>query len=138
MKPFIQLGDFMFSDKFIDITELQLGTALQIINAQFSGVYSQWAFLPPDERDAKRKLCINYLVAWELANLYPEQAILSGGSGSMPVKSKKIDYISIQYRDLVRAAGSGVLDMLTTNEWGMQALVMIQSAPENYILRRAR
>ena len=56
----------------------------------------------------------------------------------MPVKSKKIDYISIQYRDLVRAAGSGVLDMLTTNEWGMQALVMIQSAPENYILRRAR
>ena len=138
MKPFIQLGDFMFSDKFIDITELQLGTALQIINAQFSGVYSLWAFLPPDERDAKRKLCINYLVAWQLANLYPEQAILSGGSGSMPVKSKKIDYISIQYRDLVRAACSGVLDMLTTNEWGMQALVMIQSAPENYILRRAR
>lgn len=138
MKPFIQLGDFMFSDKFIDITEPQLGTALQIINAQFSGVYSLWAFLPPDERDAKRKLCINYLVAWQLANLYPEQAILSGGSGSMPVKSKKIDYISIQYRDLVRAAGSGVLDMLTTNEWGMQALVMIQSAPENYILRRAR
>lgn len=138
MKPFIQLGDFMFSDKFIDITELQLGTALQIINAQFSGVYSLWAFLPPDERDAKRKLCINYLVAWQLANLYPEQAILSGGSGSMPVKSKKIDYISIQYRDLVRAAGSGVLDILTTNEWGMQALVMIQSAPENYILRRAR
>lgn len=138
MKPFIQLGDFMFSDKFIDITELQLGTALQIINAQFSGVYSLWAFLPPDERDAKRKLCINYLVAWQLANLYPEQAILSGSSGSMPVKSKKIDYISIQYRDLVRAAGSGVLDMLTTNEWGMQALVMIQSAPENYILRRAR
>lgn len=138
MKPFIQLGDFMFSDKFIDITELQLGNALQIINAQFSGVYSLWAFLPPDERDAKRKLCINYLVAWQLANLYPEQAILSGGSGSMPVKSKKIDYISIQYRDLVRAAGSGVLDMLTTNEWGMQALVMIQSAPENYILRRAR
>ena len=138
MKPYIQLGDFMFSDKFVDLTELQLGTALQIVNAQFSGVYSLWAFLPPDERDAKRKLCMNYLVAWQLATLYPDQAILSGGSGSMPVKSKKIDYISIQYRDLVRASGSGVLDMLTTNEWGMQALVMIQSAPENYILRRAR
>jgi hypothetical protein len=138
MKPYIQLEDFMFSEKFVDLTEVQLGKALQIVNAQFSGVYSLWAFLPPDERDAKRKLCINYLVAWQLAMLYPEQAILGSGSGGIPLKSKKIDYISLQYRDVVRAAGSGVLDILTTNEWGMEALVMIQSAPENYILRRAR
>lgn len=54
------------------------------------------------------------------------------------MKSKKIDYISLQYRDVVRAAGSGVLDMLTTNEWGMEALMMIQSAPENYMLHRVR
>lgn len=138
MKPYIQLEDFMFSEKFVDLTEVQLGKALQIVNAQFSGVYSLWAFLPPDERDAKRKLCINYLVAWQLAMLYPEQAILGSGSGGIPLKSKKIDYISLQYRDVVRAAGSGVLDILTTNEWGMEALIMIQSAPENYILRRAR
>lgn len=138
MKPYIQLEDFMFSEKFVDLTEVQLGRALQIVNAQFSGVYSLWAFLPPDERDAKRKLCINYLVAWQLAMLYPEQAILGSGSGGIPLKSKKIDYISLQYRDVVRAAGSGVLDILTTNEWGMEALVMIQSAPENYMLRRAR
>lgn len=70
--------------------------------------------------------------------LYPDQAILSSGSGGMPVKSKKIDYITLQYRDIVRAAGSGVLEMLTTNEWGMEALVMIQSAPENYMLHRVR
>ena len=138
MKQYIQLEDFMFSEKFTDLTEVQLGKALQIVNAQFSGVYSLWAFLPPSERDAKRKLCINYLLAWQLAMLYPEQAMLGSGSGGMPLKSKKIDYISLQYRDVVRAAGSGVLDMLTTNEWGMEALIMIQSAPENYILRRAR
>lgn len=138
MLPYLELEDFMFSDHFIDLTDAQLGRALQIVNAQFSGVYSLWALLPPTERDAKRKLCINYLLAWQLAMLYPEQAIVNGGSGSMPVKSKKVDYISIQYRDVVRSAGSGMLDLLTTNEWGMEALVMIQSAPENYILRRAR
>jgi hypothetical protein len=138
MKDYIQLADFMFSDHFTDLTDAQLGKALQIVNAQFSGVYTLWAFLPPEERDAKRKLCMNYLVAWQLAMLYPEQAILSGGAGAMPLKSKKIDYVSLQYRDVVRAAGSGVLEMLTTNEWGMEALVMIQSAPDNYILRRAR
>lgn len=138
MKYYIQLEDFMFSDNFVDLTDSQLGKALQIVNAQFSGVYSLWALLPPQERDAKRKLCINYLLAWQLVTLYPDQAILGSGSGGMPLKSKKIDYINLQYRDVVRASGSGVLDMLTTNEWGMQALMLIQSAPENYMLRRAR
>lgn len=138
MKQYVELEDFMFSDKFVDLTEIQLGRALQIVNAQFSGVYTLWALLPPPERDAKRKLCINYLLAWQLATLYPDQAIVSAGTGGMPLKAKKIDGISLQFRDLVRASGSGVLDMLTTNEWGLQALMMIQSAPDNYVLRRAR
>jgi hypothetical protein len=138
MISFIELNDFMFSDKFLELTDAQLGKALQIVNAQFSGVYSLWALLPTAEREAKRRLCLNYLLAWQLATLYPEQAILSSGSGGMPLKSKKIDYISLQYKDVVRSAGSGVLDMLTTNEWGMEALMLIQSAPENYVLRRAR
>lgn len=138
MKQYIQLEDFMFKDRFLDLTDVQLGTALQIVNAQFSGVYTLWALLPPLERDAKRKLCINYLLAWQLATMYPDQANVSGGTGSMPLKGKKIDGITLQYRDVVKASGSGVLDMLTTNEFGMQALMLIQSAPENYILRRAR
>lgn len=138
MKPYVQLEDFMFADKFLNLTDFQLGRALQIVNAQFSGVYTLWASLSPTERDAKRKLCINYLLAWQLATLYPDQAIMGAGMGGMPLKSKKIDSISLQYRDLVRAGGSGVLDMLTTNEWGLEALIMIQSAPENYILRRVR
>lgn len=138
MKQYIQLEDFMFKDRFLDLTDIQLGTALQIVNAQFSGVYTLWAFLPPTERDAKRRLCINYLVAWQLTLLYPDQAVSSSGTGGMPLKSKKIDGITLQYKDVVRASGSGVLDMLTTNEYGMQALMLIQSAPENYVLRRAR
>ena len=137
MKPYIQLGDFMFSNKFIDLTDEQLGKALQIVNAQFSGVYSLWAFLPPDERNAKRKLCMNYLLAWQLATLYPDQAILSTGTGGMPLSAKKIDGVFLKFKDLVRSSGSGILDMLTTNEWGLEALMMLQSAPENYILRRA-
>lgn len=138
MKDFVQLEDFMFTEKFLELTEAQLGRALQLVNAQFSGVYTLWAFLPPTERDAKRRLCINYLLAWQLTMLYPDQAITSGGTGGMPLKGKKIDDITLQYRDVVKASGSGILDMLTTNEYGMQALMMIQSAPENYVLRRAR
>lgn len=137
MKQYVQLEDFMFRDRFLDLTETQLGRALQIVNAQFSGVYTLWAFLPPTERDAKRRLCINYLLAWQLATLYPDQADISG-TGGIPLQRKKIDGIMLQYKDLVKASGSGILDMLTTNEFGLQALMLIQSAPENYMLRRTR
>lgn len=138
MKNYVQLEDFMFRNDFADLSEAQLGVALQIVNAQFSGVYTLWALLPPQERDAKRKLCINYLLAWQLATLYPDQALALSGTGGMPLESKKIDTITLKYRNMVRASGSGILDMLTTNSWGLQALSMIQSAPDNYILRRVR
>lgn len=128
------LNDFMFKDKFIDLTESQFTQALQIINAQFSGVYKLWSLLPPAEAYAKRELCINYLIAWELVTLYPTQAVGVSGSGAMPLSSKKAGPVFIKYRDMVRQEGSGTLELLTTNEYGLQALQMIQLAPENYIL----
>lgn len=129
------LADFILKDRFIGLTTEKLGKALQIVNAQFPGVFELWASLPPPVRDAKRKLCMNYLVGWQMAIDDPDSVINLQGSGGMPIKSKKAGPVSIAYRDVVRQ-GSGVLDMLTTNEFGMQALMMIQSAPENYVLYR--
>ena len=39
-KPFMDLGNFMFRDKFIGLSDTEFMQALQMINAQFSGVYS--------------------------------------------------------------------------------------------------
>ena len=132
----LELEDFRFKDRFVGLTDMQLQSALQAVNAQFSGVYTLWSLLPPEQAKVKRELCVNYLVAWKLAMLYPEAALDAGGSGSMPLKSKKVGPISIAYKDMVRRAGSGVMEMLTTNQYGLEALMMIQSAPENYILVR--
>lgn len=132
--PFLDLDKFMFSDRFEGLTDTQVSQALQMVNAQFSGVYTLWSILPPVDANAKRELCINYLVAWKLTQLYPEQSIGASGSGAMPVSSKKAGPIFIKYRDSVRQTGSGVLDMLTTNQYGMEALTMLQSAPEMYML----
>lgn len=131
---FLRIDDFKFRDKFIDLTDAQLSNALQIINAQFSGVYTLWGFLSPGDAQAKRELCINYLIAWQLAILYPEQALDVSGTGSMPLSSKKVGPIFIKYKDMVRQSGSGLLDMLTCNQWGLQALTLIQSAPEMYMV----
>ena len=130
----VLVGDFKFADRFTNLTDSLLSQAIQIVNAQFSGVYGLWHFLPPLERQAKRELCINYLIAWWLTNSYPDLAIDVGNSGAIPLKSKHIQKVTLSYRDMVRQSGSGILDMLTTNEFGIQALSMIQSAPEMYMV----
>ena len=132
MIDFMLVDDFQFKHNFLNLTDEQLSKALQIVNAQFSGVYSLWDMLPPAEKQAKRKLCINYLLAWQLMTLYPLQVTGVSGTGGMPLASKKAGPIFIKYKDVVRQSGSGVLDMLTTNQFGLEALTMIQCAPENY------
>lgn len=133
MKQFIELNDFRFRDRFIDLSDAQFAQALQIINAQFSGVYSLWSILPPEDAQAKRELCINYLIAWKLVQMYPEAAIKASGTGGMPISSKKAGPIFIKYKNMVNQEGS-VLSMLTTNQYGVEALTMIQSAPEQFMV----
>ena len=127
------LEDFTFKDKFVDLTDLQFSQALQMVNTEFSGVYTLWSILPPTERRAKRELCINYLLAWKLASMYPDQALEVSGTGGLPLSSKKAGPIFIKYRNMVRQEDS-ILSMLTTNQYGVEALTMIQSAPEMYMV----
>lgn len=130
---FMDLDSFMFKDRFVDLSDSELMQALQMINAQFSGVYSLWSILPPEDAHAKRELCINYLIAWKLVQLYPEKAVGVAGTGGMPIGSKKAGPIFIKYKNMVRQEDS-VLATLTTNQFGMEALTMIQSAPEQYMM----
>ena len=132
-KPFMDLGNFMFRDKFIGLSDTEFMQALQMINAQFSGVYSLWSILPPEDAHAKRELCINYLIAWKLVQLYPEKAVGVAGTGGMPIGSKKAGPIFIKYKNMVRQEDS-VLATLTTNQFGIEALTMIQSAPDQFMM----
>ncbi len=132
-QQFVELNDFRFKDRFVGLTDAQFTEALQIVNAQFSGVYSLWSILPPEDAHAKRELCINYLIAWKLVQMYPEYAMGVAGTGGMPIGSKKAGPIFIKYKEMVRQEDS-VLAMLTTNQYGVEALAMIQSAPEQYMM----
>ena len=132
-QQFVEYETFRFKDRFVGLSDSQFMTALQAVNAQFSGVYSLWSFLPPDDAHAKRELCISYLIAWKLVQLYPETAVGVAGTGGMPIGSKKAGPIFIKYKNMVRQEDS-VLAMLTTNQYGIEALTMIQSAPETYMV----
>lgn len=126
------LNDFMFRDSFEGLSDVQVAQASGVVSARFAGVSQMWASLPPPQRDANRKLCTNYLVAWYLVDHYP-RLVKSGvhGTGGIPLQSKSLGGMKLKYRDTVRQ-GSGVLEALTTNTFGQDALMMIQSAPENY------
>ena len=125
--------NFHFRANFLDLTDSQVLAPLQTITAALSRVYTLWSILSPAERDAKRELCVNYLVGWKLANMYPERTVGVGSTGTMPLTMKIVDRVHIHYRDTIRQ-GTGVLDMLTNNVFGMHALTMIQGAPENYMV----
>lgn len=125
---FITFNDFSFRDKFIGLTEAQFNEALQIINAQFSGVYTLWSVLTPADALSKRRLCINYLVAWKLTDMYPEAAVDVIGTGGMPISMKKAGPMMVKFNTTVRQGSA--LAFLETNMYGINALSMIQSAPE--------
>lgn len=127
------ITEFIFRDKFLDLSSDQYAQAYQIVNTQFSGVWTLWSILPPEDARAKRELCINYLIAWKLAQLYPDIAVGVSGTGGLPLSSKKAGPIFIKYKELVQQEGS-LLSMLTTNQYGVEALTMIQSAPEQFMV----
>ena len=125
--------DFMFADRFYDITDNMLQQAINIININYAGIKSLWSTLRPQVAEQKRLLCYNYLVAWQLMNLYPLNVVGGvSGVGGMPLSSKSIHDIHLTFKDIT--AQNSILAELTTNVFGIQALTMIQTAPECYIL----
>lgn len=135
----MRLQDFTFGNRFRDISDPELQEAVAYVNAMFPGVSSLWGaeycVLDDIERNAKRLTCYNYLLAWYLMQNYPSKVIggISGGStGPIPLESKSIADVSVKFRNMVRQGSQ--MALLTTNSFGIQALEMIQTAPENFVL----
>ena len=123
--------DFMFAHKFASgLTDELVGEACDEVEARFAGVFTLWQVLPPHLRESKRRLCLNYLVAWQIMTNRPDLAPGLSGTGGMPLSHKMIGDIHLGY-DMPLREGS-LLKNLTTNTFGLQALEMIQTAPENY------
>lgn len=135
----MRLQDFMFGNRFRGLQDPELQEAISYVNAMFPGVSSLWGAefcaLTDEERNAKRLTCYNYITAWYLIQNYPAKVVggISGGAmGAMPLDSKSITDVSVKYRNVIRQGSQ--LALLTTNSFGVQALEMIQTAPENFVL----
>jgi hypothetical protein len=131
--------NFSLVNMFKDLSAIEYNQARETVLTMFYGVASMWGptvcVMPEEVREAKRKLCYDYLIGWQLLTLYPGKAAGIASMGGIPLAAKTIGDITIKYRDQEGVAEQG-LDILTTNVFGMQALEMIQHAPDNFILYR--
>lgn len=123
-------SEFAYRRNFTDTVEnTDITAAITAVEAQFSGALLFWAALPAASRDAKRLALENYLVGWQLAEMFPGAVRGIMANGGMAVSSKSIGGTSISF-NLVQAQDA--LSMLQSNTFGAQALQMILSAPERF------
>ena len=126
--PALTFVNFKFSRYVLDLKESEFEEAKDAVTAMWYGVFELWEPLPSDVRMVKRELILNYLIMWYLADMFPTR--LTGGvmgTGGMPLNSKTIKSINIQFRKLNLPES---YDALGSNQFGIKAAEMIRFAPE--------
>ena len=126
--PALTFVNFKYSRYILDLKEIEFEEAKDAVIAMWYGVFELWAPLPGNVRMLKRELVLNYLIMWYLADMFPTR--LTGGimgSGGMPLNSKTIKSVNLQFRKLQLPES---YDALGTNQFGIKAAEMIRYAPE--------
>lgn len=125
-------GDFRFISRFNNLPAGAVEEAIDYIEVSWCGIRTLWSKFTPVIRDEKRELCINYLVAWYLADLYPGsiQGVYTQNGANL--KSKNIGGTEVSFNPRKVQAS---LEVLTTNIFGMRALDMITTCPDMFLLR---
>lgn len=126
--------DFEFAEYFPGVTAQQVNKALERVSAQWYGLLNGdlWAGLPQNIQAGKIDQMSDLLVGWYLANMFPDKVANAISNGALPLSSKSIDGVSVSYLAVENVQGE--LKLLLTNQWGVAALQMFQSAPERFLL----
>lgn len=126
--PALAFSNFKFSRYILNLTEEEFEEAKDAVIAMWFGVFELWEPLPSEVRMVKRELVFSYLIMWYLADMFPlrlSQGVM--GTGGMPLNSKTIKSVNLQFRKLQLPSS---YDALGTNQFGVKAAEMIRNAPE--------
>lgn len=124
-------NDFIYADNFPNLTDTEINTAYTEVTVMYAGVAELWSVLSEPLRTQKRSLCYNLLTAWYLMDMNPTSATGVIGNGGMAVTSKSVGGTSLSFQDMDAQEG---IKQLNSNVFGQKALIMIQSAPERFML----
>ena len=122
------LTSFRFKTYFTGISEEEMQLLLDEAEVSWAGVRQMWGMLDETNRNSKRDLCMNYICAWYIADMFPKNlkpGIFS--SGGSPLSHKTIDGVTVGYKN--RGLPSG-MEPFESNVFGLKALDMIINAPD--------
>lgn len=110
-----------------------LNTCIEDVYTLFYGVADLWSHLNREMYVSKTQMCYGLLVAWYIADLFPDLTlgVVSAGSG-LAVKSKRIGNTDITFGDVASKAGAvsnaDLLQGLKSNAFGVKAYTMIKTS----------
>lgn len=116
---------------FPSLTMAQIQAAVLYVEANWYGVLTMWSTLPALLRDKKRVSLECLLVAWYLSNVYPQYLIGVVSNGGLPLSSKSIGNVSVQFLAIECQES---LKPLLSNTFGLQALQIITSSPDRFAI----
>lgn len=109
-----------------------LDTCISDVYTLFYGVGELWEHLPREEYVDKTHLCYGLLVAWYIADLFPDYTLGVMTTGGIPLKSKQIGGTKIMFGDTASTAGAvnnaDLLQSLKSNPYGAKAYLMIKTS----------
>ena len=109
-----------------------LDTCIADVYTLFYGVGELWEHMPREEYVEKTQLCYGLLVAWYIADLFPDFTVGVMSTGGIPLKSKQIGGTKIMFGDTASKAGAvnnaDLLQSLKSNVYGSKAYFMIKAS----------
>ena len=109
-----------------------LDTCISDVYTLFYGVGELWSHLDRKEYVEKTQLCYGLLVAWYIADLFPEYTLGVMSTGGIPLKSKQIGGTKIMFGETASKAGAvnnaDLLQSLKSNAYGAKAYLMIKTS----------
>jgi hypothetical protein len=116
-----------------------LEDAIDTVYAMFVGVGTIWDLHAQQVWWDKTHVCYRFLVAWYLADRYPELSASYISVDGIPIKRKKVDGVDLTFAtEMLQdtpAKGFDSLSGLKSNDFGRKALMMIRSSAKKSILR---
>jgi len=132
--PQVTPATFTYIGNFPSISDAQIVDAVDFVENVFYGCLTLWSSIAQTRQASIRLRLENLLVAWYLASINPLALVGIQSSGGMPMNAKVVggsEGTSVTYRSI---NVEDALVQLTTNTFGQQAIMMIQSCPERMTL----
>lgn len=121
-----------FPDLLAEDKDTILDTCIEDVYTLFYGVGGLWSHLDREEYVLKTQLCYGLLVAWYIADLFPDFALGVMSTGGIPLKSKQIGGTKIMFGEVSKKTGAinnaDLLQSLKSNAYGAKAYFMIKSS----------